>query len=288
MRSRMRPASSRLRSASSLLEGGASGPAIRPGKPDASLLVSLISGDKPRMPKVGPPLDASQVAVIRRWIEEGARDDSNRGGDELWWSLKPLNRPPVPSMSDKWGSTPIDAFIMERLRAAGIEPSPEADRRILIRRVYFDLHGLPPSPSEIDAFVNDPAPDAYEKLVDRLLASERYGERWARHWFDVIHYGESHGYDKDKPRLNAWPYRDYVIRALNTDKPYARFVQEQIAGDVMFPNSPQALVATGFLSAGPWDFVGHRSCAKGRPKRTRRERWIAMTWWRRPFPRSPA
>ena len=130
---------------------------------------------------------------------------------------------------------------MERLRAAGIEPSPEADRRILIRRVYFDLHGLPPSPSEIDAFVNDPAPDAYEKLVDRLLASPRYGERWGRHWLDVVHYGESHGYDKDKPRRNAWPYRDYVIRAFNEDKPYARFVQEQLAGDVLFPDDPEAL-----------------------------------------------
>ena len=133
-------------SVSSLLVGGASGPAIRPGKPDGSLLVSVISGDKPRMPKFGQPLNADQVAVVRRWIEEGARDDSTGGGDGSWWSLKPLNRPPVPSMSDGWGSTPIDAFIISRLRAAGIAPSPEADRRILIRRLYFDLHGLPPTP----------------------------------------------------------------------------------------------------------------------------------------------
>jgi hypothetical protein len=202
------------------------------------------------------------VATIRRWIDDGARDDST-GAGETWWSLKPLNRSPVPPVSGKWGVTPVDAFILERLSTANLAPSPQADRRTLVRRLYFDLHGLPPSPIEIEAFVNDPAPDAYEKLVDRLLASPRYGERWARHWFDVIHYGESHGYDKDKPRLNAWPYRDYVIRALNSDKPYARFVEEQIAGDVLFPDDPQALVATGFLAAGPWDFVGHEELREG-------------------------
>ena len=130
---------------------------------------------------------------------------------------------------------PIDAFLIERLRASGLTPSEAADRRTLARRVYYDLHGLPPTPEEIDAFVNDKSPDAYEKLIDRLLESPSYGERWARHWLDVVHYGDSHGYDKDKPRPNAWPYRDYVIRALNEDKPYARFVQEQIAGDVAVP-----------------------------------------------------
>ena len=241
-----------------LLAGGTSGPALKPGEPSASLLISVVSGDKPRMPKFGAPLAKEQIDLIRRWIEEGAHDDS-AGSADTWWSLKPLARPAVPPGP----ASPIDAFLLDRLHQAGLTPSPEADRRTLIRRVYFDLHGLPPTPAEIQSFVNDPAPDAYERLVDRLLASERYGERWARHWFDVIHYGESHGYDKDKPRLNAWPYRDYVIRALNADFPYARFVQEQIAGDVLSPDDPQALVATGFLAAGPWDFVGHQELREG-------------------------
>ena len=220
---------------SGLLKGGISGPALKPGSPDSSLLVQIISGAKPRMPKFGAPLADQQVATIRRWIEQGARDDSNTDvpAEEVWWSLRPLRHPPVPTISG--AKNPIDAFLIERLRASGLTPSEAADRRTLARRVYYDLHGLPPTPEEIDAFVDDKSPDAYEKLIDRLLDSPRYGERWARHWLDVVHYGDSHGYDKDKPRPNAWPYRDYVIRALNEDKPYARFIQEQIAGDVAVP-----------------------------------------------------
>src|SRR5204863_3527097 len=132
-----------------------------------------------------------------------------------------------------------------------------ADRRTLIRRLTFDLHGLPPTPDEVEDFVEDRRPEAYQRLVDRLLASPRYGELWARHWLDVVHYGESHGYDKDKPRLNAWPYRDYVIDAFNRDKPYARFVEEQLAADVLFEDEPRSIVALGFIAGGPWDFVGH-------------------------------
>jgi hypothetical protein len=249
---------------SSLLQGGASGPAIRAGRPEASLLIAVISGDKPRMPKFGEPLTPPQIATIRRWIEEGAHDDSKAGVSDVWWSLTPLKRPTLPATADDpWVASPIDAFVLDRLRANHLAPSPEADRRTLIRRLYFDLTGLPPSPSEIQAFLDDRSPQAYEKLVDRLLASQRYGERWARHWFDVIHFGESQGYDKDKPRLHAWPYRDYVIRAFNSDKPYKRFVEEQIAGDVLFPDDPEALVATGFLAAGPWDFVGHQELREG-------------------------
>jgi hypothetical protein len=144
-----------------------------------------------------------------------------------------------------------------------LTPAPEADRRTLIRRLTFDLHGLPPSPEEVEAFVSDTAPDACERLVDRLLASPRYGERWGRHWLDVVHYGESHGYDKDKPRPHAWPYRDYVIRALNEDRPYARFIAEQLAGDILYPDEPDGIVATGFIAAGPWDFVGHVELREG-------------------------
>jgi hypothetical protein len=157
----------------------------------------------------------------------------------------------------------VDAFILAILEAKGLRPSPSADKRTLIRRVTYDLHGLPPTPEEIDAFLQDTAPDAYEKLIDRLLASPRYGERWGRHWLDIVHYGDTHGYDKDKRRDHAWPYRDYVIRSLNSDKPYSRFVQEQVAGDVLFPHAPDGVIATGFIAAGPWDFVGHVELREG-------------------------
>jgi hypothetical protein len=158
---------------------------------------------------------------------------------------------------------PIDAFILHRLEKQGMKPSPEADRRTLLRRLSFDLLGLPPTPAEIDAFLHDRSPDAYERLVERLLASPCYGERWARHWLDVVHYGDTHGYDKDKLRPNAWPYRDYVIRAFNEDRPYSRFVKEQLAGDVFYPDTRDGIVGLGFLAAGPWDFVGHVELREG-------------------------
>jgi hypothetical protein len=249
-------------SVQALLVGGASGPAVNAGRPDESPLLQSISGSKPRMPKVGAPLTAEQTATIRLWIEQGAKDDSSGAiGEQTWWSLRPLTRPAVPIHAE--ARTPIDAFILDKLTAKGLTPSKAADRRTLIRRVYYDLLGLPPTPEDVEAFVVDKSPDAYGRLIDHLLASPRYGERWARHWLDIIHYGDSHGYDKDKPRSNAWPYRDYVIRALNEDKPYTRFIQEQIAGDVLFPNDPAAYVATGFLAAGPWDFVGHQELREG-------------------------
>ena len=164
----------------------------------------------------------------------------------------------------------------------GILPSEEADRRTLIRRLSFDLRGLPPSASEVDAFLADPDPNAYERLVDCWLASPQYGERWARHWLDVVHYGETHGYDKDQPRPNAWPYRDYVIRAFNQDRPYSRFIQEQIAGDILFPDTRDGVEALGFISAGPWDLIGHAEV----PSPNWTARWrvtsIGTTWWSTP------
>ena len=178
------------------------------------------------------------------------------GTTNLWWSLQPLSRPAIPPMP-AGGRNVVDAFVRAGLDSAGILPSEEADRRTLIRRLSFDLRGLPPSADEVDAFLTDPNSNAYERLVDRWLASPQYGERWARHWLDVVHYGETHGYDKDQPRPNAWPYRDYVIRAFNEDRPYARFVQEQIAGDVLFPDTRDGVEALGFVSAGPWDLIGH-------------------------------
>ena len=177
-----------------------------------------------------------------------------------WWSLRPLQTVAIPNLSEQdaeWARNPIDAFAVRRMRQHGLAPSREADRRTLIRRLYFDLIGLPPTPQQIEQFLHDQDPMAYEKLVDRLLESPHYGERWARHWLDVVHYGDTHGYDKDKPRPNAWPYRDYVIRSLNHDKPYHRFVMEQIAGDALWPDTRDGIEATGFISAGPWDFIGH-------------------------------
>ncbi len=181
-----------------------------------------------------------------------ASGEANRKTDH--WAYRPLVQPPIPLITDvTWVRTPVDAFILAKLNEQNFTPNPLADRRTLIRRVSFDLTGLPPTPEEVSAFIADASPDAYEKLVDRLLASPAYGERWARHWLDVAHYGESHGFGMDRPRPNAWPYRDYVIRSFNEDKPYARFVEEQVAGDVLYPDDPQATVALGFIAAGPWN-----------------------------------
>jgi hypothetical protein len=153
----------------------------------------------------------------------------------------------------KWARTPVDSFVFATLKSNGMKPSPLAAKRTLLRRVTFDLTGLPPRPEEMRAFLADDSGMAFERVVDRLLASPRYGERWARHWMDVVHFAETHGNDQDRIRTNAWPYRDYLIRSFNEDKPYARFVQEQLAGDELFPDDPQATVALGFIAAGPWD-----------------------------------
>ena len=274
-----------LATAEAAHKGGDSGAAFIAAKPDDSLIVQHVSGDKPEMPKNAPPLSVQQVATLREWIAAGAawpadvalKDKQFEG--QVWWSLQPLVRPKVPEMKSGQGDkeiggqrdkqrsesaplvpappSPIDAFIRAKLVEKGLAPSPEADRRTLYRRLSFDLLGLQPDPDAVDAFVADPNPLAYEVLVDQMLKSPRYGERWARHWLDVVHYGDTHGYDKDKLRPNAWPYRDYVIRSLNEDKPYDRFVLEQLAGDVLWPDTVDGITATGFIAAGPWDFIGH-------------------------------
>ncbi len=180
-----------------------------------------------------------------------------------WWSFRLLAKPMVPVLREGAAiemGNPIDAFIGVKLLEKGLPQSGMADARTLVRRLHFDLTGLPPSPEEVRRFEAEFAKEpqvSVAKLVDHLLDSPAYGERWARHWLDVVHYGETHGYDKDKLRENAWPYRDYVIRAFNEDKPYGRFVEEQIAGDALYPDSSEGLVAMGFLAAGPWDHIGH-------------------------------
>ena len=237
---------------------------IVPGDPEASRLYEvLLSVDgTAEMPKNADPLTQKELDVFRAWIQHGAKWPTDAALSESvvqdfdWWSLKPLVRPPVPTV-DGITLTPIDAFVQAKRKELGLTGSPEADRATLIRRLSFDLLGLPPEPGEVEAFVRDDREDAYERLVDRLLASKHYGERWARHWLDVVHYADTHGYDKDKLRPNAWPYRDYVIRSFNADKPYARFIREQIAGDVLWPYTEDGIVATGFIAAGPWDFIGH-------------------------------
>jgi hypothetical protein len=253
-----------------LLKGGANGPAIVPGKPDESLIVDMIEGEQPEMPKKGPRLSTAEVASVRSWVEQGAHWPAGvvlkdrRFDGQGWWAFQPLRRPTVPAVKSlERIRTPIDAFIIKRLEHEGLSLSPEADRRTLLRRLTFDLTGLPPTPGEIDDFLQDQAADAYEKVVDRLLASPHHGERWGRHWLDVVHYGDTHGYDKDKRRDHAWPYRDYVIRSFNEDVPYGRFIREQIAGDVLEPGSRRGVIATGFIAAGPWDFVGHVELREG-------------------------
>ncbi len=252
------------RRASALRKDG-DGPIVVAGRSAESRLIKRLTSDDPdeRMPKDGKPLTPEQIATIKTWIDQGADwpSDAALAAAVLdHWSLKPLVKPALPSRAgtDRRESTavapnPIDAFVRAKLAELHLEPAPAADRRTLLRRVTFDLIGLPPTPEELAAFNADKSPDAYERVVDRLLAGPRYGERWARHWMDAVHFAETHGHDEDRPRPNAWPYRDYLIYSFNDDKPYARFVAEQIAGDALHPDDPQATVALGFLAAGPWD-----------------------------------
>ena len=244
------------------LKGGDSGKVIIAGKADTSILFRNIGSIEKAimMPPKGPRLSSQQIDLIKNWINQGALwpDDGSEKSNVLsWWSLQPMKVIPPPKANHQWVKNPIDSFVWNKLQKKELSPSKEASKITLLRRVYFDVTGLPPEPAEIENFLNDKSPDAYEKLVDRLLASPQYGERWARHWLDAVHFGETHGYDKDKLRLNAWPYRDYVIRSLNADKPYGRFVSEQLAGDMLFPGTPEGIEALGFIASGPWDYIGH-------------------------------
>ena len=193
------------------------------------------------------------------------------------WAFQPFARAALPAVKNKaWPRTPVDSFILAKMEEQGLKPSVPADKGTLLRRVTFDLHGLPPTPAELDAFLADKSPDAFAKVVDRLLASPRYGERWARHWLDVARFSESDGFEYDKMREHAWHYRDYVIRALNEDKPYARFVTEQIAGDALEPVTRDGVAATGFLVAGPFDEAGNSSASASLKERIREEEMEEM------------
>jgi hypothetical protein len=226
--------------------------AIQPHQANAGTLLERVTtnDESLRMPPEGEPLTAAEIDTLRQWIASGANWPGH-------WAYRPLaDSTPAPLQSaqlQNWCRTTIDQFIAARLQENNLTPSAQADRLTLIRRASFDLRGLPPTPEEVDQFLNDPSDDAWAQCVDRMLASPAYGERWARHWMDLVHFAETHGHDQDRPREHAWPYRDYLIRSFNNDKPYDVFVREQIAGDVIDPLNPDAVTATGFLAAGPWD-----------------------------------
>jgi hypothetical protein len=282
----------RLDSRPAVLKGGESGPGVVPGKPADSLILQAVRhvrADLEMPPK--EKLTAKDVEVLERWIRDGApwpetkqavasttQSASRARLGDAWsdarnpivkifagqrldlWSLKPVRREePPPIRSADWVRNPVDAFVLARLESAGLRPAPQADRRTLIRRLTFDLTGLPPTPDEVRAFVADDSPGAYERLVDRLLASPHYGEHQARAWLDVVRYSDSNGFDWDEFRKDAWRFRDYVIRSFNADKPFDQFTREQLAGDELLSGPPRdaaerdALIATGYLRLGPHD-----------------------------------
>ena len=230
--------------------------------PDGSHLIDLVTptdDGPPAMPKESQPLAVNEIAILRAWITQGAnwpadvviKEKSKANGN--WWSLQPIKQPDA--------TATIDQFLTDKLAEHGLAMNPPADRRTLIRRATYDLTGLPPTPEEIEAFVNDTDPDAYEKLIERLLASHHYGERWGRHWLDVVRFGESIGYERNVIVNNAWPFRDYVIQSINDDKPFDQFIREHIAGDVIDNNNPDVAVGSVFLVAGPYDDVGNQDAA---------------------------
>lgn len=253
----------RLDNLASMLVGGDSGEAIVPGEADESLLIEAVRYESYEMPPSGKLPDAD-IDVLVEWIAMGApwpnadpndlppppKEKGFTEEDRSFWTFQPVQNWAVPEVDDpRWSTNPIDQFIYDRLQREGLEPAPEASRVELIRRASFDLLGLPPTPEEIDAFENDPAPtaEAFERLVDQLLSRPQYGERWGRHWLDLVRYAESDGFRQDATRPHIWRYRDYVIRAFNNDKPYPQFVLEQLAGDEVAPDDPDALAATGYL-----------------------------------------
>lgn len=260
-----------LRSREAMLKGGKHGPALVPGDPEKSRLFRHAAHmEQPAMPP-GKKLQDWQLTVLRRWIGTGAPlDDPIQDATDAkkalaamedrpileeerqFWSFRPVARPAVPQAAERaWVKNEIDAFLLRGLDQNKLNPSPAASKRVLVRRAYLDLIGLPPSPQEVEAFVNDKRSDAWPQLVEKLLASPHYGERWARHWLDLVRYSDSGGFEYDRDRADAWRYRDWVVKAFNQDLPYDQFVKLQIAGDEIAPESHDALIATGFLRHGP-------------------------------------
>ncbi len=247
-------------SLASMSAGGDSGPVLEPGKSETSLMFQRVRDGEMPPDKNGASqkLSDAEIELLKSWIDSGAKWPDNRRldpyerttgkrGGRDWWSLQPVERPMVDS------AKPIDELVNRVRNQHGLTKAPPSDRRTLIRRLYFDLIGLPPTAVEIDAFVGDTSDNAYEKIVDRLLASQQFGEKWARHWMDVVRYAETNGYERDAVKPEAWRYRDWVINAINSDMPYDQFVTEQLAGDEIRARSESSVIATGFLRLGTWD-----------------------------------
>jgi hypothetical protein len=259
----------RLTSREGLLKGGLSGPAVKLGDRSHGLLLAAVNYQGRRMPPRGK-LAQREIDTLAQWVRIGLPWPSGEAGNlepmghagpppvtpetMKFWSFQPVRRPAVPKVRNvAWVRTPVDAFILKRLEDEGLAPNPPADRAALLRRATYDMLGLPPSPEEVRAFLADTSPGAWEKVVDRLLASPHYGERWGRHWLDLVHFAETNSYERDGPKPNAWRYRDYVIDSFNRDKPYDQFVLEQLAGDEIAPRTPERLIATGYYRLGIWD-----------------------------------
>ena len=261
----------RVTSRKGLLEGGDIGPAINLNEPEKSLLLEMISykdGDHEMPPKDKLPQD--QIDILTQWVKMGAPFNPKHeiAGEaeqvqpntqvndrtRAYWAYQSIKRPAVPKVTDKaWSANAIDAFVHERLTQAKLSPNGPADKRQLIRRAYYDLIGLPPTPKEVQAFVKDQSPNAFEKVIDNLLARPQYGEKWGRHWLDLVRFAETNGYERDSRKDLIWKYRDYIIRAFNEDKPYDRFIKEQLAGDELPDKDGDSITATGFYRLGIWD-----------------------------------
>ncbi|MCW3096279.1 MAG: Planctomycete cytochrome [Chthonomonadaceae bacterium] len=259
-----------LNNRATLLKGGMSGPAVSLSKPEESLIVKAIHYDGRQMPPSGK-MSAEKIEILTKWVRmglpwtpgAGAAPKAATGGiippqvnaeTMKFWAFQPVKRSKVPAVKNAaWVRSPIDAFILAKLEGKGLKPAPSASRAVLIRRAYYDLTGLPPTPSEVQAFLTDKSPNAWEKVVDRLLASPHYGERWGRHWLDLVRYAETNSFERDSAKPFVWRYRDYVINAFNADKPYDQFIREQLAGDELPNVTPETMIATGYYRVGQWD-----------------------------------
>ncbi|MYA80166.1 MAG: DUF1549 domain-containing protein, partial [Acidobacteriia bacterium] len=265
----------RLDSLAGMLKGGRSGPVLVPGEPDRSLLIHAVNHDTFVQMPPKRKLSLTAIGTLTHWVETGAQwpdspipirpkipspaasSEQPRFSKEQMthWAFQPVQEHKPPESDSEWPKSPIDRFLLTSLEAKGLAPAGPADKRTLIRRATIDLHGLPPTPLEVELFLADDSHDAFAKVVDRLLASPRYGQRWGRHWLDVVRYADSNGMDDNIVHADAWRYRDYVIQAFNDDKPYDQFVREQLAGDLMTDwgddHRSEGLIATGFLMLGP-------------------------------------
>src|SRR3984885_1216830 len=257
----------RLDSRDAALQDGDSGAAVVPGNPDASPMIEAINYRGLEMPPTGK-LKPREIEALIAWVKMGApwpKEEAKSAGpsrgdftitdeDRHYWAFQPIGHPQPPIVRTKsWAANPIDAFILAQLEGKGLSPNPPADPRVLVRRVFFDVIGLPPTPEEIDAFVADPSDQAYARLIDGLLSRKEYGERWGRHWLDVVRFAQTNGYERDAEKPESWRYRDYVIDAFNADKPYDRFITEQLAGDELDEPTRESIIATGFYRLGIWD-----------------------------------